>query len=440
MADRRRWLIWAAGAYVGILVVVTGGLWLLYRGARDHLDEALGLRLLAVANTAVQLVDGDRLGDWAFAGEESTDLLWLTSRCEQIRRENDLAELTLCDADGFVIISTTARLDRGETNVYWDLDRPAVELAREGFPAVSHLYRAGPLYQKSAHAPVFDRRGEVVGVLTVEGNADFFGALAALRRGAVLTIASVFVFLALLGLLLLRSQRALEQTRAQLLRQENLAAMGRMTAGIAHEIRNPLGIIRGAGEHLQRILRDRGLEDEVAAFIPAEVDRLDRILAGYLALGTDREGEPEDLDLGALVRRTARLVADELARAQVSLAITDPLPLAPVRGDPRRLQQVLLNLLLNARDAMPAGGRIDVALRGDGDRLQLTVLDTGGGLRDIDPEQAFEAFRTTKDKGSGLGLAVSRRIARAHGGDLSLADRTDGHGCQATLTLPRRPD
>jgi len=432
-------MLWAAGAYLGILVVVAGGLWLLYRAARQQLDEALGLRLQAIASTTVELIDGDALADWAIEASEPTDLIWLASRLDRIHRESDLAELTLCDPDGFVLASATARLGRGELNVYWDLDRAAVELAREGFPAVSRLYRAGPLYQKSAHAPVFDSRGEVAGVLTVDGNADFFGTLAAWRRGATATIASVLVFLALLGLLLYRSQRSLEAARATLLRQENLAAMGRMTAGIAHEIRNPLGIIRGAGEHLQRVLRDHGIDDETAAFIPDEVDRLDRILAGYLAFGTDSESEPEDLDLTVLARRTARLAAGELAHAAIAVDLAEPLPSCPVRGDPRRLQQVLLNLLWNARDAMPDGGRIAIRLATDGDRHRLSVVDTGRGLQDIDPERVFAPFWTTKDKGSGLGLAVSRRIARAHGGDLTVADRTDGRGCEATLSLPRRP-
>jgi two-component system sensor histidine kinase HydH len=209
--------------------------------------------------------------------------------------------------------------------------------------------------------------------------------------------------------------------------------MGRMTAGIAHEIRNPLGIIRGAGEHLARLLADRGIEDEVVSFIPEEVDRLDRILAGYLAFGTDALGELEDVDLASVVRRTVRLVAPDLA-----VDVTEPLPAAPCRGDPRRLQQVLLNLLLNARDAMPAGGRVTVGLSSAGGRHRVTVADEGTGLQGAARDRAFEPFWTSKDKGGGLGLAVSRRIAREHGGDLTLADRADASGCVATLELPAR--
>ena len=434
MVGRRRWMIWAGGAYVGILAAVITGLLLLYQGARDRLDEALGLRLQAAATTAVHLVDGDAIDDWSFDPEPATDLLWLASRLERIHLDNDLAEITLCDPDAFVLISTSGRTTRGEVNVFWDLDRAAVGVTREGFPAISRLYRSRTLYQKSAHAPVFDRHGKVTAVLTVEGNADFFDVLATLRHGATLTILVVTGFLAFMGWLLYRIHRSLERARADLARQEQLAAMGRMTAGIAHEIRNPLGIIRGAGQHLQRVLQDHDLDDEAAAFIPEEVDRLDRILTGYLNFGGDNAGRPESIDLTRLVRRTIQLVDAELQETGVVVTVTEPAPAAPCQGDPRRLQQVLLNLLLNARDAMPDGGAVTVTMTAGAAQHTVTVLDEGPGLGDTPLEKIFEPFWTSKPQGSGLGLAVSRRIAREHGGELELADRAGG--CAATLVVP----
>jgi signal transduction histidine kinase len=440
VTGRRRWMLWAACAYAGILVAVVAGLLLLYRGARDRLDHALGLRLQAVASSTALFVDGDRIPDWSFDPEPASDLVWLASRLERIQRENELAELTLCDPGGFVIVSTSGRLVRGDFNVFWDLDRAAVDQASAGFTAASRLYRAGDLYQKSAHAPVFDRHGEVAAVLTVEGDADFFDVLATLRRGAVATGAVVLAFLALMGWLLWRIHRSLERARDSLARQERLAAMGRMTAGIAHEIRNPLGIIRGAGQHLERVLAEHGIADETSGFIAEEVDRLDRILAGYLGFGGagEDEGLRESLDLATLVRRTVRLVATELEETGVVCVLAEPLPAAPCQGDPRRLQQVLLNLLLNARDAMPGGGEVRLAVATADGMHSVSVSDHGPGLGSASPEQVFEPFWTSKPRGSGLGLAVSRQIAREHGGELTLHDRPHGSGCVAVLTLPAR--
>jgi len=428
-------MIWGVVAYAAILVSVAAGLSSLYRSSRDRLDEALGKRLLAVATTTTQLVDGSLLDPWSLDPEPSLDFLWLTSRIQQIRRSNDLAEITLCDTSGFVLISASGRLDKGELDVFWDLDRPAVSLAQQGFPSASRLYRNGSLYQKSAHAPVFDGRGRTVGILTVEGDADFFDTLTTLRTGALITGAAVLILLAVLGLLLHRVTLALERYRLASLRQENLAAMGRMTAGIAHEIRNPLGIIRGSGQHLERVLGDHGLEDPATGFITEEVDRLDQVLTGYLAFGTDTTSETETVDLARLARRTLAMLADDLA--PVVVAIDEPLAEATCQGDPRRLQQVVLNLLLNARDAMPDGGIITLALSADSQDLSLQIRDEGPGLPIADPNKLFEPFWTTKEKGSGLGLAVSRRIAQEHHGRLELANRIDQSGTVATLTLPR---
>lgn len=436
MTQQRRWLLWSALAYLGVLVATAAGLGLLYRTSRTSLDLALGQRLQAAATAAMHLVDGDAVATWAFDPQESTDLIWLTSRLEQIQADNDLAEITLCDHDGYVLSSAGGRLERHTENVFWDLDRPAVELARAGVASVSRLYRSGDLYQKSAHAPVLDRHGQVVAVLTVEGNADFFQALRQLRHGAWLTIAAVLLFLAAMGALLLAIHRSLERTRASLARQEQLAAMGRMTAGIAHEIRNPLGIIRGSAQHLQRVLRDQGLDDEVAAFIPDEVDRLDRILSGYLAFGRDDTGQAGLVDLDTIMRRTARLLRDELAADGITLELAPSPPDSRVLADAPRLQQVMLNLLLNARDASPSGSVVDMAVDAQDDEVVLMVADRGRGLDPSQLARAFDPFWTTKDKGSGLGLAVSRRIARDHGGDLTLTRREPGPGCVATLSLP----
>ena len=436
---RKRWLLWGILVYLAILAVVGGSLYLLGRASRERLDEALGERLAAVARTAAYLVDGDSLAVWAIDPRESLEFIWLSSRLEQIRLENELAEITLCDTDEQVLVSAAGRLRRGEKNLFWDLDRESVQIARGGFLAVSRLYRVDALYQKSAHAPIFALDGRVTGVLTVEGNADFFDSLQALRNWAVLTGAAVLVFLSLMGWLLYRLQTGMERYRASVMRQENLATMGRMTAGIAHEIRNPLGIISGAAQHLRRRLNEVGIEDEMAGFIPDEVARLDRILKGYLAFGSDTAAELESVDLELTVRRTVRLLADDFATTGHELVVSVDGDLGPVQSDPRRLQQVLLNLLLNAREAMADPGPIQVDLRKEGGEVVLTITDEGAGLQGLSDEKLFAPFWTSKEKGSGLGLSVARRILAEQGGRLQLDDRPDGRGAVAEIRLPLQP-
>ena len=448
-ADRRltggrRWLGWAALAYAVIIVAVALGLGRLYEGAYTRLDEALGQRLLAVAGSLAEMTDGQTVLGRTL-GDPTADyyLETLLEHYAAIARRENLAEITLTNAlDGVVIMSTAASQVPDEPNDYWDLDPAAVAAAKLGQAAATRLYDLGGpdrLKQKSAHAPIINFVGDgsyVVAIVTVSGSPDFFESLDDLKLGAWVTGGLVLTVLVLMGIFLWQINLALERYRASILRQESLAAMGRMTAGVAHEIRNPLGIIRGAGQHLQRVLADHGISDDVVDFIPEEVDRLDHILSGYLAFGADRPAEDEVFDLGLVLRRSLPLVADELAAVGVGVQLAPSLPVAAVRGDPRRVQQVLLNLLLNARDAMPGGGTVTVDIAVAAGAVRVRVSDEGAGLDSVDQTRLFEPFWTTKEKGSGLGLALSRRIMEDMGGGLDLRNRPDGRGAVAELWAP----
>ena len=443
MSGPRAPLLWAALACTVLVAAVTLGLLGLHRAAERRLDEALGQRLLAVANALAVGIDADRVealaygsGGWAWADS-------LQRRWRRLAEGSDLAEISLVDPEGRLLLTTAANLQVGATSDYWSLDEAAVATVCDAMTAVAMpTSRVGDIYQASAHAPVVSDDpavGPVVhAVITVRGNPDFYDALDALRRGAVLTLAIVLAVLGLVATILVGLEASVRRARASLVEQESLAAMGRMTAGIAHEIRNPLGIIRGAGQHLQRVLDEAGLSDEVAGFIPGEVDRLDRILTGYLAFGRDAETAPEVFAFDGVLRRSVQLVARELQADGVRVELPES-GAGQVRGDPRRLQQVVLNLLLNARDAMPGGGVITLAVAREDGRLTLTVSDEGEGLGAA-PEQCFVPFWTTKEKGGGLGLSLSRRIVEAMGGSLTLGDRTDRAGAVAVLRLPLAAD
>ncbi|HRX52398.1 MAG TPA: ATP-binding protein [Candidatus Krumholzibacteria bacterium] len=427
----RRWVLWGLLLYAAVLAAVAVGMGRLTAGARERLDRELGARLAAVAAVTARLVDGDLVAGWRAAPWADPELDRLDDELAAVLQEQGLSEITLTHIDGTVLASAARRQERGESNTYWALDRSAVGEAKSGATAAGGLVPLGDGYQKSAHAPVRDVLGEVTAVVSVEAEADYFDALAELRRGAWLTGLAVAAVLVVIGIALSSLLRDMVRTRARLAEQEKLAAMGRMTAGIAHEIRNPLGIIRGAGELIGMRLEKAGLDPESADFITGEVDRLDRILSRYLTFGRGGGLNPEPLDLAATVRRTLRNLAGELGDLEVTVEVRgEP---RPVPADDPALQQVLLNLLLNARDA---GGPLTVGIAYGATEAALSVADRGPGLEGRDPESLFTPFHTTKEKGSGLGLAVVRQVARDHGGDVRLEDRPDGPGAVATLTLP----
>ncbi len=443
--SRRTWILVGILAYALVIGVVALGLARFYASSRQRLETALGDRLTSVASALALACDAGQVFDFTIGDPAAFDYLEdLGRRYRQIVREGDLAEITLCDPEGTILLTTSGALSPGSPNDFWNLDRGAVDKALSGLPGATGLYRVDDVYLKSAHVPVFLEDpgfGDplVVAVMTVSGSPDFFDALDRLKQAALLIGATVLAVLLLVGALLIRLDLALENYRASLRKQENLAAMGRMTTGIAHEIRNPLGIIRGAGQHLQQVLAGAGIEDEIAAFIPEEVDRLDRILGRYLDFGADRPGPREVFDLTAAVRKLVKNAAAELAATGVRAQMAGSPPTLPVAGDVLQFQQVLLNLLLNSRDAMPAGGLVTLELSAAGREAALRVADEGVGLPGGDPERLFEPFRTTKEKGSGLGLALSRRIVEDMGGTLELANVPGGPGAAALIRLPLSP-
>jgi two-component system, NtrC family, sensor histidine kinase HydH len=233
-----------------------------------------------------------------------------------------------------------------------------------------------------------------------------------------------------------RSQ-AIERDRlqAELRRSERLAALGKLLAGVAHEVRNPLAGIRSTVQLWQRGI---GPDDETFAGLVSEVDRLEDIVARLLHFSKADAQDAPPSDLDAAVAEVARLAGGP-AEAQ---GVRVELELAPgrprVRMAPPTMVQVLRNLTTNALQAMPDGGTLRIATRLASSRgaVEVVVADTGPGLSPEVAAHLFEPFFTTKPSGTGLGLAIAREIALAHRGELRAGPRAGGPGAEFTLTLP----
>ena len=213
--------------------------------------------------------------------------------------------------------------------------------------------------------------------------------------------------------------------------------LAELAAGLAHEVRNPLAIIAGTAVRLKRRYAPAEQPDPLFDSIPEEVERLNGIVEGYLRFARDEPLTLVDCDLRDVLERGERLVRDELASRRVELSRRVPERPVSARADPQRLQQVLLNLLLNAAQAMPQGGAVELSLEEAGQRALVRVADRGPGFGAKELKSAFTPFYTTKDKGSGLGLVMTRRIVEAHGGAIRLENR-DGGGAVVTIECEGR--
>jgi two-component system sensor histidine kinase HydH len=233
-------------------------------------------------------------------------------------------------------------------------------------------------------------------------------------------------------------RQAIERDRLQtdLRRSERLAALGKLLAGVAHEVRNPLAGIRSTAQLWQRGVV--GLDDESLGGLVHEVDRLEEIVSRLLQFSRADAQELAPGDLNAVVSEAARLASGsaELNEVRIEVELEPDLPLVAMA--PLALLQVFRNLTTNALHAMSSGGTLRLTTRRHPTRnvVEAVVADTGPGLALEVIGHLFEPFFTTKSEGTGLGLAIAREIALAHRGDLGASNRTEGPGAVFTLTLP----
>ena len=227
---------------------------------------------------------------------------------------------------------------------------------------------------------------------------------------------------------------------ARLVETERLAAVGELVAGVAHEVNNPLGSISAFA---QLLLLDGGLTDDQKASVEvvhAEALRASQVVKDLLVFARRSAPRREPVELAQVVERALRLRGYQLTSQRVEAHVLLPPDLPPVLGDARQLQQVVLNLVTNALQAMPDGGDLRVAARADGGTVTLEIGDTGPGIPREARPHIFEPFFTTKEEGegTGLGLSVSYGIVAAHGGALTLAESSE-RGTRFDVRLPAAP-
>jgi signal transduction histidine kinase len=225
---------------------------------------------------------------------------------------------------------------------------------------------------------------------------------------------------------------ALKDHQERLVRQEKLAGIGRLAAGVAHEINNPLAVILGYA----RLLRKRA-DGEVREDLQAVEDealRAKQIVDGLLDLSRPVEVQSEPVDLRAVCDEVVARLAGTPAFQGVQAAVTGS---GGAAADPQKLRQVVVNLVRNAAEAAGPGGRVEIAVEETVGEIRLSVTDTGPGLSDEVRARLFEPFFTRKDGGTGLGLAVSKGIVEAHGGAIA-AENLPGGGARFEVRLPAR--
>ena len=209
-------------------------------------------------------------------------------------------------------------------------------------------------------------------------------------------------------------------------RSERLASLGRLAAGVAHEIRNPLSSIKGFAQYFVKRFSGQPEEQGYASVMVREVDRLNRVITDLLDFAGPKEPHREPHSLEAIAEQALKLLAPDLEARKVAVVkdYEPGLPAVPVDRD--QISQVFINILLNALESMEAGGEIRLGLHrcGPPPAVEISVADTGAGIPEGDLEKVFEPFFSRKKKGTGLGLAIVHQIVESHRGDIRVESQS----------------
>lgn len=232
----------------------------------------------------------------------------------------------------------------------------------------------------------------------------------------------------------------LRRIQAELVASEKMVALGRMSAGVAHELRNPLNAIKLTIVYMERHRNDERIFSESAEMLFQEIERLNKFVNDFLYFAKETPPVKEPIDISTVVQKIIILNQEQSDKLGIKVEFEVAPNLSPVPADGYQMMQVFLNLYNNAKQAMPDGGVLNIKifedLNGDGRHgVKIVFTDSGSGINDATLVNVFDPFFTTKKTGTGLGLAISLAITEAHGGTLSIGNAPNGVGARAEVFL-----
>lgn len=311
-----------------------------------------------------------------------------------------------------------------------------------GLPTESRLTTFAPLYAEKPLSRMSE--GPILGVVEiVQDMSDEYEAIFEFQILVVITCAVVMgIFFLSLFFVVKRGEgiiqrRALERLRLeeQLNRIERLSLLGDMAARISHEIRNPLGIIKSSVEHLKK--KKSGLDppNSVLDIIIEETDRLNGIITDFLNFAKPINPNLSLFRIDEILEKNLKFLAPQMEKQSYTVKKHYANNLQEVMADSAMLYQVFLNILINAMQAMPDGGRIYVKVSSDSSRVTILIEDEGEGIPEDALEKIWVPFFTTKERGTGLGLGIVKNIIESHEGSIRIDNRPAG-GARVTIELP----
>lgn len=426
------YVVIAAGVLALILLNFWG--WLFLNRLDTQLLDALSRQSRRNSEVyALQISEKFVFTDLFGLSPDDVRLIALEQLLYEFQRAGELENVFVISPDKTQWISPELTADGQHRARQFPVNDSLFQNAQLGEGTLVERVQFGSDYFLTTYTPILNEFGVPTAVLLVEAPADIFATLYFFRRSLIVTaIAGTAVILLFAGLILL-AIRQLFQTREMLEKQNRLAELGQMAAMVAHEIRNPLSIIKGSAEVLRKKYRQH--DDEMFDFIPDEINRLNRLVSDFLQFAKQRDLALSLQNPDELLLSLKRQFQDE----RLDFNIPEAVPQLKLNED--AFKQVMINIIENARQSVSAaadGGKILVEIdpkKGGAHTVSIRVTDNGCGMSVETLDRIFEPFYSTRATGSGLGMAITKQLVTQMNGTISVVSQT-GKGTTVTVNFP----
>jgi len=431
---------------VVILIAFNFGSWIFLSEIENSLEKELSTRLGSIATLSannIELTPGISLHDLQMLPINNyTELLLLQSKLITIQMENQLEGVYLIDQRNRIIIDASGNFNYGDLLSYIQRDSLLLASAWDGRTEISPIFIVEGSRFKTGYAPVTNILGETVALLVLEANADFFQIIKNFKRGLVIIGLASLGAIILFSFFLSWTIDLFINTQEELRKREKLALLGQMSASVAHEIRNPLGVIKATADVLRSQYERKNAPNELFDYIGTEVNRLNNMVNDFLSFAREIKLNLKQNDFIHTIKDAVRAFDRDIDQDKIELTLSTLFNELQIKYDEEKIKQVLLNLLVNSRQAIHDKGEIKIDIKEADSRghkyIAVAISDDGSGIEG-DPNKIFEPFYTTKSTGSGLGLAITRQIIEGHGGWLNVESKPD-HGTTITFYIPEERD
>ncbi|MBN1900574.1 GHKL domain-containing protein [Candidatus Sumerlaeota bacterium] len=427
------------------LFLFWGGGWYILEVLKDSKEIDLEKRLWGIGETAASVrLNGQTfllLENPATAEEFLEDLLdefqSLQNTLKNLKDKNGLRSVLMIDEESRVLIDADNEFSIGEEYPLLALDKEEIRKAFSGASSATLLYKVGDDPFKRCYVPLYNSRNEVTAVLRLEASRDYFNDILRVKKHIYWIGTIVACLLILVAMLFYNLLKSLLKTEETLAMTDRFRSLGTLAAGFAHEIRNPLSIIRATAESLSDELPNEAEQQAFLKSIVDETDRLNHLLTQFLQFASPLPSQDKNArcDVHEMIPSIVSMLQRDFEKKSIEIKMNLESNLPHVSMDDKSLRQILLNLLLNAGEAIMSQGKIEITAMKKKDSIRIEITDTGKGIPDESKTRAFDPFYTTKDKGTGLGLFVTRMLVERANGRIFILDNNKS-GAKVTIEIP----